>query len=33
MSMIGHLRAITPADLQKLQKDPNSVREFLNGRM
>jgi hypothetical protein len=33
MSMIGHLRAVTPAELKTLHKDPGSVRQFLHGRL
>jgi hypothetical protein len=29
MSMIGHLRAVTPAELARLQEHPASIREFL----
>jgi hypothetical protein len=31
--MIGHLRAVTTTELEKLQKDPSSVKEFLQGRL
>jgi hypothetical protein len=30
--MIGHLRAVTIAELRNLQQDPDSIREFLHGR-
>jgi Domain of unknown function (DUF1877) len=33
MSMIGHLRAVTTTELKKLQEDPDSVKEFLHGRL
>jgi hypothetical protein len=33
VSMIGHLRAITPTELKNLQAKPNTTREFLHGRM
>ena len=32
MSMIGHLRAVTTAELRNLQQDPDSIEEFLHGR-
>ena len=31
--MIGHLRAVTPAELKELQKKPNSVKQFLHGQI
>jgi len=32
VSMIGHLRAVTTAELRNLQQDPDSIEEFLHGR-
>src|SRR5271163_2074263 len=33
MSMIGHLRAITPAQLRSLQENPRTVKELLHGKL
>ncbi len=33
MSMIGHVRQITPDQLQRLQADPASVKHFLHGEV
>lgn len=33
MSMIGHLRAVTTAELRELQKNPNSLKGFLHGQL
>lgn len=33
MSMIGHLRAVTPTQLSSLQKNPSSVKELLHGKL
>ena len=33
MSMIGHLRAITPTQLRTLRKNPSSVKELLHGKL
>jgi len=33
MSMIGHLRAVTPTELKNLKKEPGSVSEFLHGKL
>ena len=32
MSMIGHLRAVTPGELKELQRNPSSVKQFLHGQ-
>lgn len=33
MSMIGHLRVVTPTQLRSLQKNPSSVKEVLHGKV
>lgn len=33
MSMIGHVRQITPEQLQRLQRNPRSVKQFLHGKV
>jgi Domain of unknown function (DUF1877) len=32
VSMIGHLRAVTPTQLRTLRKNPSSVKELLHGK-
>lgn len=32
MSMISHMRHVTPDELKRLQANPKSVREFLHGK-
>jgi hypothetical protein len=33
MSMIGHLRQVTPADLKQFQAAPDSIRQFIHGKL
>ena len=33
MGMIGHVRQITPSELQRLQRQPETVKRFLHGKV